>query len=578
VILKMFENLKRNLKQEKAIAKDMKAIAIGYREDLTNKDLYLSSLNALAKQLDLLNNVVPELLKESSPFFDKASGELKGKGVKLEAKKKVGAVDAKKPAESLVPGPGNVVKKVAQNLKPAESKPIKESVVSASYDLPSSKKVAQNLKPAESKPIKESVVSASYDLPSSKKKVAQNLKPAESKPIKESVVSASYDLPSSKKKVAQNLKPAESLIPSPRQLASKKKVPQRVKPVKPRPARSNVVSVSYVSPSTKEKKFVTINKKDRAEFLKKLKLSEDALKGVRDMKKERVGGGIRKPNPYISFSSKYFRKYSDKVSNQFADLSKDLKKANVPILLSSYLSMAMMSSVIAGAFGVLIFGLLLAFSLSNWFYFVLPLGFMGLTLAGFYLYPSSEASNVYKNISYELPFSTIHMAAIAGSNITPVKIFKIIAASKEYPNIGAEMKKVVVQIDVYGYDMVTSLKNVAKTTSNGKLSELFSGLATNISSGGALKNYLEKKSQSFLTDYRLERQKYSALAGTFMDVYISLLIAAPLVLMMMFIVMNVAGLGMGGLSIMSLMGLAIGVIIIVNIIFIVVLNMKQPRV
>jgi hypothetical protein len=51
-----------------------------------------------------------------------------------------------------------------------------------------------------------------------------------------------------------------------------------------------------------------------------------------------------------------------------------------------------------------------------------------------------------------------------------------------------------------------------------------------------------------------------------------------LVLMMMFIVMNVAGLGMGGLSIMMMMGLAIGGVVIVNIIFIMVLNMKQPRV
>jgi len=56
------------------------------------------------------------------------------------------------------------------------------------------------------------------------------------------------------------------------------------------------------------------------------------------------------------------------------------------------------------------------------------------------------------------------------------------------------------------------------------------------------------------------------------------LIAAPLVLMMMFIVMNVAGLAMGGLGITSLMFLAIGAIIITNIIFIVVLNMKQPKV
>jgi len=240
--------------------------------------------------------------------------------------------------------------------------------------------------------------------------------------------------------------------------------------------------------------------------------------------------------------------------------------------------MAMMSLTISFVLGLFIFFVMIIISLSNWIYFVLPLGFVGLTMAGFYIYPSTIASSVQKNISYELPFVTIHMAAISGSNIAPIKIFKIISASVEYPNIGAEMRKVIMQTEIYGYDIVTSLKDIAKKTSNKKLSELFSGIATNISSGGSLNNYLKKKSESFLVDYRLERQKYSSLAGTFMDVYISILIAAPLILMMMFIIMNVAGLGMAGLGITNLMFLTIGGIVIANIIFIVVLNIKQPRV
>ena len=170
------------------------------------------------------------------------------------------------------------------------------------------------------------------------------------------------------------------------------------------------------------------------------------------------------------------------------------------------------------------------------------------------------------------------MSAIAGSDVEPTKIFKIIARSNEYPNIGGEIRKVITQTDVYGYDLVTSLKNVAARTSNKKLAELFSGMATNITTGGSLRNYLEKKSENFLVDYRLEREKYADLAGTFMDVYISILIAAPLVLMMMFIVMNVAGLGLGGLTIESLLLLSVVGIVVVNIIFIVVLNVRQPKV
>ncbi len=431
----MFEDLKKNISQEKKIIADMKAIAAGYRDDATNRDFYASSLKSLAQQLDILNATVPELLKEWSPT----------------------------------------------------SNPTQEQ---------------------------------------------------------------------------------------PRKLESSN---QKIQP-KPEATKKNIVKMSYVSPSTKEKHFITINKRDKVDFLKKLKLSEDALKKIRTIEEEDEAKKPQKANQYVVFSNKIFGKYSDKMDKQFSDISKDLKQANIQILLSSYLSTSMMSVSISFVVGLLIFLTMIIINTSNWIYISAPFGLAGLTLTGFYLYPSSVASSVQKNISYELPFVTIHMAAIAGSNITPIKIFKIISTSREYPNIGAEMRKVIMQTEIYGYDMVTSLKDIAKKTSNKKLSELFSGLATNISSGGSLGNYLKKKSESFLVDYRLERQKYTGLAGTFMDVYISILIAAPLILMMMFIIMNVAGLGMGGLGITAIMFFTIGGIVVANIVFIVVLNIKQPRV
>ena len=434
----MFEDLKKNLEQEKKIVADMYAIQISMQNDASNKDFYVSSLRALSEQLVLLNRAVPGLLKEWSPIL---------------ASQEKSAVGSRQSAV------GGVVNKVVKI-----------------------------------------------------------------------------------------------------------------------PVKKETVKMSYISPATKEKRYITINKKDKKEFLKKLKISEGALVGINKMKAKGSGIVVGKPSSYARFSNKMFRDTSDKLIPQFDSLAKDLKKANIRFLLSSYLSMAIMSMMIAFIVGFLVFALMMVISLTNWIWFVLPFGLSGLVLAVFYLYPASAASSVQKKISGELPFVTIHMAAIAGSNIEPTKIFKIIAASSEYPNTGKEIRKVITQIEVYGYDLVTSLKNVASRTSNKKLAELFSGLATNISSGGALKNYLEKKAENFLMDYKLERNKYSDLAGTFMDVYISILIAAPLVLMMMFIVMNVAGLGMGGLSITTLLVLSIVGIVIVNIIFIVVLNMKQPKV
>jgi Flp pilus assembly protein TadB len=343
--------------------------------------------------------------------------------------------------------------------------------------------------------------------------------------------------------------------------------------------KSPVVKMSYVAPSTKEKSYITINKEDKKKFLEKLKMSESGFTRLKKDEKKKVAAvAIAKPSIFARYSNKYFLKYSEKIAPQFDSLEKDLKRSNMRFMLKTYLSMAMFSSVLAFIMGFLIYGLLLVMSLSNFIHIWIPFAAAGSVMFAFYTYPASEASSVKKKISQELPFVTIHMAAIAGSNIEPTKIFRIIANSKDYPTIGTEVRKIVSQIEIYGYDLVTSLKSVAGRTSSRELSELLSGLATNISGGGELKTYLEKKSENFLMDYKLERNKYADLAGTFMDVYISILIAAPLVLMMMFIVMNVAGLGMGGIGISTLLFFSVAGIAVANVIFLIVLNIKQPAV
>ncbi|MBU2576675.1 MAG: type II secretion system F family protein [Nanoarchaeota archaeon] len=428
----MFDSLKKNIEQEKKIILDMHSIATSMEADKANKKFYISSLQSLAQQLQLLNKTVPELLKEWSPLKKFIEGE--------------------------------------KNTSPVEIK-------------------------------------------------------------------------------------------------------REVKKVQ----KPNVVKMSYVSPLTKEKQFVTINKGDRKTFLEKLKMSESGLSGLKNMEKTKATAmAVIKPSIFAKYSNRFFLNYSEKLAPNFPSLEKDLKRSNMRFMLKTYLSMAMLSSLLAFIGGFLIYGLMVVMNLSNLVHIWIPFFAAAGVMFAFYTYPASEASSVKKKISQELPFVTIHMAAIAGSNIEPTKIFRIIAASKEYPTIGTEVRKIVSQIEIYGYDLVTSLKNVAARTSSKELSELLSGLATNISGGGELKTYLEKKAENFLMDYKLERQKYADLAGTFMDVYISILIAAPLVLMMMFIVMNVAGLGMGAMSITTLLFLSVAGIAVANIVFLVVLNIKQP--
>ena len=209
-----------------------------------------------------------------------------------------------------------------------------------------------------------------------------------------------------------------------------------------------------------------------------------------------------------------------------------------------------------------------------WVLFVFPI-VAGLLL---YSYPSSESKDLGKKIDQELPFVAIHMSAIATSGIEPVNIFKIILKTEEYRYSSVEFRKLLNLINFHGKNFVSALKETSRTCPSEKMKILLDGLATTITSGGDLHQYLDKHSESLLFDYKLEREKYTKTSETFMDIYISIVIAAPMIFLMLFVIMgstgsltSYLGLDVDTISILIILG-----IVFINIGFLVFLKLKQP--
>jgi flagellar protein FlaJ len=239
--------------------------------------------------------------------------------------------------------------------------------------------------------------------------------------------------------------------------------------------------------------------------------------------------------------------------------------------------MMFFSTLLAFIFGIFL-GIGLFFAGINWAVILLIIIILpAAAFIFFYSYPSTQRKSLEKEINQELPFVTIYMSAIATSGIEPSKIFNILVVSKDYPFIQREVKKLNNYINFYGYDLTSALKTAGKSCPSEKLAQLFDGLATTISSGGEIQEFLNKHSETLLFDYRLEREKYTHVAETFMNIYISVVIAAPMIMMMLFILMSLTGFATGFLSPTNIGLLTVLVISMLNIGFIVFLNMKQPK-
>ncbi len=327
--------------------------------------------------------------------------------------------------------------------------------------------------------------------------------------------------------------------------------------------------------------------------IKAVGLEGETIEEIKKKKKKEEEEKKKKDtDDYTKIASQMFSKYSRKLlgKKSFKQMEDALVRANLNYTPVGYISVIVFTTFISAIIAAFLFLFFLFFNLEAvmpiitratdpinirfakvvWILFVVPIS----TFIFMYLYPSMEKSSAEDAINQELPFATIHMAAISGSMINPIKIFEIIISTGEYPAISKEFTKMINEINLYGYDLVSALRNTAKNSPSKRLKELLNGLTIAIHSGGDLSKFFDKRAQTLLFNHKLEQQKASKSAETFMDMYISIVIAAPMILMLLMMIMKISGLGIP----MSINGIALLIIIgvvVINVIFMAFLHLKK---
>lgn len=367
------------------------------------------------------------------------------------------------------------------------------------------------------------------------------------------------------------------------------------KEIKDSPRASPKAIVEIAKPGKKSSPSLEkIEAVERADFLRELTITDSVLKKIKNkqaVKEEKVAE-FKKARGYLKIANKFFLGSADKLVRKgyFKALPDEIKKSNLDILFEAYVAMMLFSTFIAFILSVVLAVFLMFFNIGlSWpiislfegdmlirFLNVvyLPIAIPLIVLAALYFYPSTEKKSISNRIDEELPFAVIHMSSISGSGIEPVEIFKIIAMGRDYPFLKKEIRKILNQINIYGYDLVTALNNVSKSTSNPRLAELFAGLSTTINSGGSLSEFFAKRSETLLLNYKLDKEKSIKIAETSMDIYISVVIAAPMILMLMLVMISISGIQMG-FTPYELTFMTIGGVALINIVFLAYLQTKR---
>ncbi len=188
-------------------------------------------------------------------------------------------------------------------------------------------------------------------------------------------------------------------------------------------------------------------------------------------------------------------------------------------------------------------------------------------------YPHQKFATRRKSIETNLPFVLTHMGAIAQSGVPPYVIFRLISQFEEYGEISAEMKKIVRNIDTFGIDPLTAVKETAERTPSGEFKQVLMGFVTTTESGGDIKFYLKASGEQALFDWRIRRERFLQQLSAYAEFYTGILIAAPLFLIALFAVMNMIQPTIAGYDILFLTKLSIYLVIpLVNITFLLFLR------
>jgi flagellar protein FlaJ len=275
---------------------------------------------------------------------------------------------------------------------------------------------------------------------------------------------------------------------------------------------------------------------------------------------------------------KLFGKIAERYADNFPFLKDALLKADVKIPFTSYLSTTFfLSSIVffANFIAVMLVLQIIEASIILKIAYIIFIPILT-TIACFALlifYPIRKVMSRAKNMEVNVPFVLIHMGAIAESGVPPYVMFKLISEFKEYGEVAKEMGKIVRNIEAFGMDPLSAVKEVARRCPSDSLKQVLHGIVTTTESGGDLKLYLKTAGEQALFEWRTRRQRFAEQLSAYAEFYTGILIAAPLFIIALFSVMSMIQPTIAGYSILELTKVSIyGLIPFLNIVFLLFLR------
>jgi len=164
--------------------------------------------------------------------------------------------------------------------------------------------------------------------------------------------------------------------------------------------------------------------------------------------------------------------------------------------------------------------------------------------AGFYANPGVEAGSRGGRIDKLLPYAIEYVFAMASVGVIPYEIFKKLSNAEEnYGEVSIEARHIVRDVELLGFDFISALRNLAAVTPSQKMKIFLRGAITTTLSGGELDTYFISAAEEYLEERRRNYADIISMLGILAEFYVTGLVAAPILMLVMLSVMFFLGSG-----------------------------------
>jgi flagellar protein FlaJ len=159
-----------------------------------------------------------------------------------------------------------------------------------------------------------------------------------------------------------------------------------------------------------------------------------------------------------------------------------------------------------------------------------------------YYHPSFVVDNRRRNIDLMLPHAIVYAYALSfGGMEFPEVARRMADAEDTYGEVANEFDMVVRDIDLFGNDVFTALRNARNLTPSDNMEQFLDDLLSVLDSGGDVTDFLRDESDKYMDRAMSEQESFLETLATLSELFIVGFVAAPLFLVVTLIMMSFLG-------------------------------------